>query len=74
MDINEDEGKQKGQQGQNQQVDLLGTAMNAVNKVRREQAQNKVTELVKKKLEADKAVRLIEAEIEGVINDYNKGL
>lgn len=74
MDINEDEGKQKGQQGQNQQVDLLGTAMNAVNKVRREQAQNKVTELVKKKLEADKAVRLIEAEIEGVINEYNKGL
>lgn len=74
MDINEDENKQKGQQGQNQQVDLLGTALNAVNKVRREQAQNKVTELVKKKLEADKAVRLIEAEIEGVINEYNKGL
>lgn len=74
MDINEDEGKQKGQQGQNQQVDLLGTAMNAVNKVRREQAQNKVTELVKKRLEAEKAVRLIDAEIEGVINEYNKGL
>lgn len=67
------DNEQEEKQGQGP-VDLVMKAKQVIDKARREQAQNKVTELAKKKVEAEKAVRLIDAEIQQVVDDFNKGL
>lgn len=60
--------------GQNQKKSMIDTALEAVEKTRREAAQNKLKAKAATLLEQQKAIAITKAEMQQIVDDFNNGL